>query len=391
MGIRRNVAAFLAALSIAPIIYSGSAQSADDKVIRIPYLTNFTGPSAPFSLRVWRGAEIAMNEINSKGGVRGGHMLELYKIDNRSETQTALTEYRRACADKSVPMFVAAVSSKDILALYEVAKSCNMATFATTSGSHWVHPDNGKWIYRYLPVPSLVLPVLYKRLKDEFGVKSAAMAVEIDNPFAVNNAKRARAYLKELGIKIILEVDSKLNETNFSAQVSAIRAAKPDLVILSHNSDAGGRFVRQLRERGVNVPVSDTGYTVAGRDFWENSEGKGVGAISSSIYTSSDDRPIVRDWIGLWRKSTGKSDRDPGAYETASYDSIQVLKRVLDTAGSLSREEIAKAFMKIQGVETISGTVSYRADALPDIYRSEPILVRIGENGRLARWGTMKK
>lgn len=64
---------------------------------------------------------------------------------------------------------------------------------------------------------------------------------------------------------------------------------------------------------------------------------------------------------------------------------------MLDSAESLSREDIAKAFMKVQGVETISGTVSYRADALPDIYRSEPILVRIGEKGRLARWGMKAK
>ena len=377
----------LMAASFLPLAFATAAFPSDDKVIRIPYLTNFTGPSAPFSLRVWRGAEIAMHEINQSGGVRDGYRLELYKVDNRSETQTALTEYRRACADGSIPMFVAAVSSKDVLALYEVAKDCNMATFATTSGSHWVHPDNGKWIYRYLPVPSLVLPVLYERLKDRLGVETAAMAVEIDNPFAVNNANRAREYLKQQGIDIIVEVDSKLHETNFSAQVSAIRAARPDIVIISSNSDAGGRFVRQLRERGVDVPVSDTGYTVAGRDFWENSEGRGVGAIGSSVYTSSDSRPIVQDWIRLWRETTGESGRVPGAYETASYDSIQVLKRVLDSAASLSREDIAEAFMTVQDVETISGTVSYTADALPDIDRSEPILVRIGENGQLDRWG----
>ena len=383
----RTVAGFIMGAWLLPLAFTTVVHASDDKVIRIPYLTNFTGPSAPFSLRVWRGAEIAMDEINRNGGVRNGHRLELYKVDNRSETQTALTEYRRACADDSVPMFVAAVSSKDVLALYEVAKDCNMATFATTSGSHWVHPDNGKWIYRYLPVPSLVLPVLYERLKDRLGIETAAMAVEIDNPFAVNNANRAREYLERLGIEIVLEVDSKLHETNFSAQVSAIRAVRPDIVIVSTNSDAGGRFVRQLRERGVDVPVSDTGYTVAGRDFWDNSEGKGVGAIGSSVYTSSDERPIVRDWISLWRETTGESDRVPGAYETASYDSIQVLKRVLESAASLSREDIAEAFMTVQDVETISGTVSYNADSLPDIYRSEPILVRIGESGQLERWG----
>lgn len=383
---RKHFSLLAAGLLLSVGLLSSTANAAD-KVIRIPFLTNFTGPSAPFSLRVWGGAEIAMNEINANGGVRGGHKLELYKVDNRSETQTALTEYRRACADESVPMLMAAVSSKDVIAMYEVAKGCNMATFATTSGSHWVFPDQGKWMYRYLPVPSLVLPVLYERLQSELGVKRVALAVEIDNDFAVNNAKRAREYLKDLGIEIVLEVDSKMHETNFAAQVSAIRAAKPDLVLLSHNSDAGGRFMRQLRERGVDTPVSDTGYTIAGRDFWKNSEGKGAGAISSSIYTSSDNRPIVQDWISLWRKTNDNSDKVPGAYETASYDSIKVLAQVLESAKSLSREDIAQAFLEIEDMETISGTVSFRSQDLPDVYRSEPILVRLGENGELNRWG----
>jgi ABC-type branched-subunit amino acid transport system substrate-binding protein len=145
--------------------------------------------------------------------------------------------------------------------------------------------------------------------------------------------------------------------------------------------------MRQLRERGVEIPVSDTGYTIAGRDFWKNSDGKGAGAISSSIYTSSDNRPIVQDWISLWRKSNDNSDKVPGSYATASYDSIKVLAKVLESAKSLSREDIAKAFLDIQGLETISGTVSFRSQDLPDIYRSEPILIRLGENGELNRWG----
>jgi branched-chain amino acid transport system substrate-binding protein len=370
-----------------PVVLLGNTAIAQDKAIRIPFLTNFTGPSSPFSLRLWRGAEIAMEEINSKGGVRGGYKIEFYKLDARSETQTSLTEYRRACADESISLFWANVSSKDVLALYEVAKNCNMPTMAASSGSHWIHPDHGKWIYRYLPVPSLVLPVLYERLKAEYNVKTAALAVEIDNNFAVNNAKRAREFLKDLDIEIILEVDSKMHETNFSAQVSAIRAARPDIIILSHNSDAGGRFMRQIRERGIDIPISDTGYTVAGRDFWKNSEGRGVGAISSSIYTSSDDRPIVQDWIKLWREITGMQDRDPGAYETSTYDAVHLLARILNNAKSLSREDISDAFMSIQNVETISGSVSYRQQDLPDIYRSEPILIKLDENGRLLRWG----
>ena len=60
---------------------------------------------------------------------------------------------------------------------------------------------------------------------------------------------------------------------------------------------------------------------------------------------------------------------------------------MLENAASLDREDVARAFLTVKDMETISGTVSFRAEDLPDAYRSEPILVRLGENGRLERWG----
>ena len=126
---------------------------------------------------------------------------------------------------------------------------------------------------------------------------------------------------------------------------------------------------------------------MVGRDFWELSKGKGIGAIGSSIYTSSDQRPIVQDWIDFWRQRTGKGDQDPDAYETSVYDALKVLATVLENAASLGREDVSNAFLTVKDMETISGTVSFRAEDLPDAYRSEPILVRLGENGRLERWG----
>lgn len=371
-----------------PAVLLASTADAAEKVLRIPFMTNFTGPSSPFSLRLWRGGEMAMKDINAAGGVHGGYKLEFYKVDTRSETQTALTEYRRACRDPSIPMFWANVGSKDVNALYAVSKDCNMATFATSSGAHWVHPDQGKWMFRYLPVPALVQPVLFKKLKEKFNVKRVAMGVEIDNDFAVFNAKSARKFLEELDMEIVVNVDSKMHETNFSAQVAAIRGARADLVILSHNSDAGGRFARQIRERGIDTQISDTGYTIGSRDFWNNSKGMGIGAITSSIYNPTDPRPIVQEWVKRWRAETGK-DQDPDPYETSTYDAVKVLAKILDNAKSLDRKDIADAFLTIKNVETISGTVSFRPQDLPDIYRSEPILVQIGENGSLVPWPKM--
>ena len=77
--------------------------------------------------------------------------------------------------------------------------------------------------------------------------------------------KAAPASAPSLGNRTI--TSSKRSETNFASQVAAIRAAKADFIILSHQPDDGGKMLLQIRERGVNSQIVDTGGTVGGRDF----------------------------------------------------------------------------------------------------------------------------
>lgn len=374
----------LAALALPVLAGLGTASAAEK--IRIPFATAFSGPSISFGERLWRGAQLALEEVN-KTGVRGGMKIEFYKIDTRSpETAPLIAEYRRACKDKSIPMFLANTSSKQLFAIYEYAKACNMATFAPTSGAHWVHPDNGKWIYRFLPVPELILPVLYKTLQKEMGAKTVSTSFTIDDDFTFFNHKMGVKLLAANGFEVVDELGSKRQETNFASQVAAVRAKRADLVVISHQPDDGGKFVKQLRDRGIKTQISDTGYTVTGRDYWNLSDGVGKGSIGGSVYTSEDQRPIVQNWLNLWRTRTGMNDRDPDPYETATYDGVKMMAIALDRAKSLSREDIAMAFKTIQGLETVSGTVGYREQDLPDIHRTKPVLVILGDNGRLLPW-----
>ena len=383
----RKFAVLLVAVLVRPLVVLTSAANAQDKVLRLPFSTSFSGPYIQFGERLWRGGQLATEEINAAGGVHGGYKIEWYKVDAGKEIQSFLADFKRICADSKIPMMLGNMSSKTLFAIYESAKQCNMAVLAATSGANWVYPDNGKWIFRYLPVPELVLPVLYKKLKEKFGAKTVALSFTIDDDFTFYNAKLARKHINANGMEITADLGTKLKEVNYASPVAAVRASRADLVVLSHQPDDGGKFTLQMRERGIKTQISDTGYTVVGRDYWVLSNGTGIGSIGSSLYTSSDERPIVQDWIKRWRERTGKQDQDPDPYETSTYDSVKMIARVLDNAKSLSRQDIADAFMTIQDMESISGRISYREGDLPDIYRSEPVLVQLGENGALNRWG----
>ena len=383
----RKIFALLAALLVLPLIVSGSA-AAQDKVLRLPFSTAFSGPYVAFGERLWRGAQIALEEINGAGGVRDGYKIEFYKVDTRGiDVAPFLADFKRICANKDIPVMLGNMSSKTLFAIYEVAKQCNMALFSPTSGAHWVYPDHGKWIYRYLQVPNLVMPVLFGKLKDKLGAKTVALSYTIDDDFAFFNAKLGREILQKQGFEVTADLGTKLKEVNYASPVAAIRAARPDLVVLSHQPDDGGKFVLQMRDRGIDTQVADTGYTVVGRDYWELSKGKGIGSIGSSLYAPTDQRPVVQNWVKKWRERTGKTNQDPDPYETSTYDAVNVLAHVLNVAKSLDRKDIADAFLTIKGMDTVSGKITFRPEDLPDVYRSEPILVQLIENGKMVRWG----
>lgn len=383
----KRLCALLTVLLLPVLVTAGSA-AAQDKVLRLPFSTSFSGPYVAFGERLWRGGQIAVEEINSAGGVHGGYKIEFYKVDTRGiDVGPFLADFRRICADEDIPVMLGNMSSKTLFAIYEVAKQCNMALFSPTSGAHWVYPDHGKWIYRYLQVPNLVLPVLFDKLREKLGAQTVALSYTIDDDFAFFNAKLGRQVLQEKGFDIKADLGTKLKEVNYASPVAAVRAARADLVVLSHQPDDGGKFVLQMRERGIDTQVSDTGYTVVGRDYWDLSKGTGIGSIGSSLYAPTDERPIVQNWVTKWREFTGKMDRDPDPYETSTYDAIHVLAHVLNTAKSLDRKDIADAFLTIKDMETVSGKITYRPEDLPDVYRSEPILVQLVENGQMVRWG----
>ena len=384
----KKLIALLVTVLVLPMAVSTGAADAAEKVLRLPFSTAFSGPYIAFGERLWRGGQLAVEEINAAGGVHGGYKIEFYKVDTRGvDVAPFLADFKRICANKDIPVMLGNMSSKTLFAIYEVAKQCNMALFSPSSAAHWVYPDHGKWIYRFLPVPQLVLPVLYQTLKDKLGVKTVALSYTLDDDFPFFNAKLGRKVLQEKGFEITSDVGTKLKEVNYSSPVAAVRASRADLVVLSHQPDDGGKFALQLRDRGIDTQISDTGFTVAGRDYWILSNGKGIGSIGTSVYTSSDDRPLVQDWIKLWRERTGKTDQDPDPYETATYDAVKILGMVLNNAKSLARQDIADAFLTIKDVDTVSGKVTFRLQDLPDVYRSEPILVQLGENGSLDRWG----
>ncbi len=373
------VAVVAATLAVTSVVH---AQSKD--VLRLPFPYTFSGPYIEFGERVWNeGLVPGVAKVNREGGVKGRE-LEFYKVDTRfPDTPQWISEFRRLCADEDVFVVFGVGATKSTLAIYEDTNKCGVPVFNPSSGGHWPHKDFGQWTFRYAPMAYQVMPVLFAKVKERLGIKTIAISHTFDDEANVNNFNIHKAALQDAGIKIVVETGFRSKETNFAAQVAQIRALQPDAVDPIHQPGDAGTLVLQLRDRGVNSQIVG-GTIIGGEDFWKLSKGKVLGAIGYGAYAANDPRPMVQEWVKLWRENTKRPNDAPDNFVTSYYDAVQILAKILNDAPELTREAVRDGFLKIKNLETISGTVSW--PEVGDIYRPEPIIVQIKDNFILERW-----
>ena len=239
----RKLFAGLAVTMAALLPFGPSANAAED-TIRIPYAGSLSGPFVDFGERLFNGGVVtATADVNAAGGVRG-KKLEFFKVDVHSpDTAKWISEYRLLCRNQDHPLLLFNSSSKMLFSIYDANKTCPMLVFAPTSGAAWTFPDFGNIFFRYLPMPEKVLPAMYSKVKEVFGAKTVAISYSIDDEFSLFNMRIAKRILQEKGFEILTEQSSRMNETNFASQVAAIRQAKPDIVVISHQPGDGGKIV----------------------------------------------------------------------------------------------------------------------------------------------------
>ena len=98
---------------VAALVAVSTSAVAADKVLRIPFSTAFSGPYVAFGERLWRGGNIAVDEINAAGGVRGGYKMEFYKVDTRGiDVAPFMADFKRICKDDKNKIMLGNMSSK---------------------------------------------------------------------------------------------------------------------------------------------------------------------------------------------------------------------------------------------------------------------------------------
>jgi len=232
-------------------------------VIKIGHLTPRTGFLGTLGEYAVQAADLAIEEINAKGGILG-RKVELIKEDSVNP-QTASTKAERLIERDKVACIVGEISSASALTIAQVAQRTKNLFINTGANSDALRGSNcNKFMFHVESQNSMYVKTVGRSLLAQNRVKGKRWySLTADYAFGHDLLKVARRFMEANGGQFAADELVPTDAADFSAYLLKIRAAKPDLVISNLAGVQITNFLKQYAEFGLDFPVAGFGFDTA--------------------------------------------------------------------------------------------------------------------------------
>jgi branched-chain amino acid transport system substrate-binding protein len=370
---RKSMLGLLAATAVGVGAYGVSAAQAQD--ITIAVAGPITGQYAIFGEQMRRGAQMAVDDINAKGGVMG-KKLKLEVGDDACDPRQAVAVANQLASKKVV--FVAGhfCSSSSIPAsqVYNEAGILQI-TPASTNPKLTDEAAQKKWnnVFRTCGRDDQQGAVAGDYLARAYKGKKIAI-IHDKSTYGKGLADETQKAMNAKGLKEAMYEAVTQGDKDFSALISKMKQANIDVIYYGGYHSEAGLMVRQAREQGFKA-VLMSGDALVDNEFWKITGPAGEGTLMTF---APDPRkaPGAKDIVAKF-KAQGY---DPEGYTLYSYAALQVWTEAVNKAKSTDTAKVAK---EIHGhtFKTIIGDLKY--DNKGDVTNSQYVFY-IWKNGQYA-------
>jgi branched-chain amino acid transport system substrate-binding protein len=358
---RRLFAIILVCALIAGI---GVGCKAKTGVVNLGGIFPMTGASATFGTSSKQGVAMAVEEFNTAGGATVGGVpttINYINEDDAGDPAVGASAAHKLIDNDKVIGIIGAVMSKVTLAVAPIAQAAGVPEISPTSTNEAVTLV-GDYIFRACFIDPFQGKVMANYAYNTLKVKTAAVLYDNGNDYPKGLAEAFKASFESLGGKIVAyeAFTDEATTIDYKAQLTTIKAAKPEFLYLPNYYGGAALQLKQAREMGLNVPAG-------GGDGWDSPElvtigGAAVeGGVFSNHFSKDDKSPKVQDFVA---KYTTKYGAAPDALAALAYDAAGLFLDAFKTAKSIKGSDIRDA-MKNTTFSGIGGAYKFDANRNP--------------------------
>lgn len=311
-----------------------------------------TGLAAEASLPLIRCVDLAVEQINSSGGILG-RPVQLLKLDNESTvigSRNAAVKAIRA----GVSGVIGSYWSSHSLVIAPIFQEAAIPMITPSS----TNPEITKgmdYIFRLCFLDSVQGKAAGRYAAVDLGTKTSAVLRNVDQKYSVELADYFQAGYEKFGGHVAFEGEYRGDATDFTQVIEQLIRLDPELVYLPGYRRDAGLLVRQARAMGVDA-------LFLGGDGWEDPSpiaGEALnGSYKTTHYYPGYTNDLGRKVQQLYRERYGDESFSPNSF--LAYDSVMVLRDAMERAGSTTDTgAIRDALAATDGFEGITGGVAF--------------------------------
>jgi len=321
--------------------------------IKVGEFASLTGSEASFGQSSHKGTQLAIDEINAAGGVLG-KKIQLITEDNQSQAGQSATVVRKLISSDGVVAMLGEVASSRSLEAAPICQQSKIPMISPSSTNPKV-TQVGDYIFRVCFLDSFQGgKVLSGFAHDTLKAKNVAVLKDVKSDYSVGLAKFFTEGFTASGGKVIAEQNYSSGDKDFSAQLTAIKAANPDAVFVPGYYTEVGLIALQARQLGLNVPLF-------GGDGWESPVLVSIGGQAldgdyfSTHFSPDDTSTNVQNFVKHFKDKYGET---PDSMAALGYDSALILADAIKRAGGTDGQKVRDAIAATKNFQGISGVIT---------------------------------
>lgn len=349
---------------------AGDGIDKSKKMIQLAGFDSVTGKYGDYGTGNKRGMQVAIDEINSEGGIAAGplkgYKLSLNFEDDRGDPKEAANIAKKLSTGNYLAVLGPTMSSCALAATPVFSRNgvANIITYAQAVTITEQGFDN---IARLTYTTKSVAVHMADKIQSEFKKKAVAIISE-NQDYGQQLLKSFKERAKELGIDVVSEsVVVPGQDVDFKSVLLQAKTKNPDMLATFLTYNEGGLLVKQCRQMGWAVPIYGPNSLTEAK-FFELAGDTGEFYLVMSP-TLDVARPEAKKLVGLWNK---KYEGMPPMAAIYGYDAVMVAKTVIESGG-VDRASFTKNLknVKVNGI----GTPVYEFDKSGEV--KQPSLITI--------------
>jgi branched-chain amino acid transport system substrate-binding protein len=316
--------------AIVAIIGTGavSAQS-----IKLADVAELSGGGATVGTNWKNGIDLAVEEINAKGGILG-HKIEVTHADSQSNPGVARAQVQKAL-DGEPYVLLGPGYSGSVKVTAPLAAEAGITEIMGGEAAELTQAGN-KFVFRTSFGQQSSMPKVAKYINDELKAKSVAV-VWVNNDFGRGGRDVITKEFGRLGIKVAADISTEAGQADFAADVSKVKAAAPDAVFIYVNEEESARILKEIKRQGVTAPlIGET--TLVGQKVIELAGDAANGARGHVGLTTDAPVELVKTFRDKFSK---KYNYVPDHNGIKGYLAVYMVKAATEKMGKLDSKNVA--------------------------------------------------